>query len=148
LILLLVLLPFLEMVLLLLLADWTSWQVALLFVVLTGVAGAVLIRFQGLRAGRRIRQDLAAGRMPANAVWDAAMILVSGALLLTPGVLTDLFAVTLLLPPCRRLYRAALVRWFRSRTTLLYRSVPGGHPPESHPDVIDSYVVKRHNDPA
>ena len=148
LILLFVLLPFVEMVLLLLLADWTSWQVALLFIVLTGVAGAVVVRYQGLRTWRRIQADLSAGRTPSDAVWDAALIFVGGALLLTPGVLTDLFAVSLLLPVCRRFYRKTLTRWFRSRASVLYQSDPSGGPSGGRSEVIDSYVVKRHGDPS
>lgn len=143
-ILLFVVLPFVELVLLLLLADWTSWRIALLFIVLTGVTGAVVVRYQGVRAWRRIREDLAAGRMPADAVWDAAMIFVGGALMLTPGVLTDVFALSLLVPFCRRFYRAWLSRRFRSRTAVVYQSLQTGSSSGGHSEVIDSYVVKRH----
>ena len=77
--------------------------------------------------------------MPTTSLMDAAMILVAGAFLLTPGILTDLFGVSLLLPPCRKFYRAKLATLLKKRFT--------PHPLDDSPDVggskiIDSYVVE------
>ena len=78
----------------------TPMTLALIFV--TGVLGAALARHQGVSAWRRAREQLASGEMPADALGDGAMILVAGAVLMTPGVLTDLFGFSLLIPACRR----------------------------------------------
>jgi UPF0716 protein FxsA len=107
--------PLVELVLLLWLGYQTHWTWAIATVLLTGLAGAWLMRHQGLRAWRRVHDDLAAGRMPAESLQDAALILVAGVLLLTPGVLTDLAAVLLLVPLTRRWAKAGLARWFGAR---------------------------------
>jgi UPF0716 protein FxsA len=53
--------------------------------------------------------------MPTQALLDAVMIFLAGALLLTPGILTDLIGFSLLVPQGRRLYRQAITHWIRSR---------------------------------
>ncbi len=116
--LLFVVVPFVELALLMLLADATDWKVSLALVVATGVAGAWLVKHQGWRVLRRIREELAAGRVPAGALMDGAMVLVAGTLLLTPGVLTDLLAIGLLVPVTRTLAKRRLVRWFQENFTL------------------------------
>lgn len=66
------------------------------------------------------------------------MIFVAGALLLTPGVLTDAFGLSLLVPRCRRFYQRTIAQWFRKDVHV--RS----YAPETQPrqdEVIDSYVV-------
>jgi len=83
--LLFVVVPFVELALLMLLADATDWKVSFALVVATGVAGAWLVKHQRWRVLRRIREELAAGRVPAGALMDGAMVLVAGTLLLTPG---------------------------------------------------------------
>ena len=143
LLLLFILLPLVELILLLWLADLTSWQVTVLFVIVTGAVGVWLVRRQGFRTWRRITEEFAAGKLPAEALWDAAMILVAGALLLTPGVLTDLVGLTLLIPPCRRWYRRRIVRWFNAHTTVHYRSSDTSAEPRRAPEIIDSYVVRQ-----
>jgi UPF0716 protein FxsA len=73
----------------------------LLLLLAVSVAGAWLAKRQGLAAWRRFQLALAEGRMPTQEVADGAMILLAGALLLTPGFLTDVAGVVLLLPPTR-----------------------------------------------
>lgn len=116
--LLFVVVPFVELALLMLLADATDWKISLALVVITGVAGAWLVKHQGWRVLRRIREELAAGRLPAGALVDGALVLVAGTLLLTPGVLTDLVAIGLLIPATRTLAKRRLVRWFQDNFTL------------------------------
>ena len=71
-------------------------------VVLTGVAGAALARLEGLRTLLKLRSELAGGRLPSGALLDGAAILFGGALLLTPGIVTDLVGFSFLLPPTRK----------------------------------------------
>ena len=72
--------------------------------------GAWLARREGLSAWRRLQLALAEGRMPTAEVADGAMILLAGALLLTPGFLTDVVGVLLLLPPVRAAVRRVAPR--------------------------------------
>jgi UPF0716 protein FxsA len=74
------------------------------------VLGAVLLRSQGRRAWARFLDALRAVRVPSREVADGILILVGGALLLTPGFLTDVVGLILLIPPTRALVRRALVR--------------------------------------
>ena len=107
--------PFLELAILLQLAHMTSVWTTLLLVVVTGVIGASLARRQGWNTYVRIQQEVAAGRMPTESLLDAVMIFVAGAVLLTPGILTDIFGFSLLVPVCRRVYRRSASRWILSR---------------------------------
>ena len=133
--------PFVELVLLLKMADMTSPWHTLLLVIVTGMVGTWLARSQGIRTYRKIQQALAAGQMPTDSLIDAAMIFVAGALLLTPGILTDLFGFSLLFPPTRRLYRHWLVTRFKGRFKMQTTFNPDGR--EQASQVIDSYVVEQ-----
>ncbi len=106
--------PLVELTLLLVLADATSWQFALCLVLATGIVGALLARHQGLRCWRRVEQKLAAGELPGEPLIDGLMILVAGALLVTPGMLTDLVGFALLLPAFRRIIKRRLKRRFQA----------------------------------
>jgi UPF0716 protein FxsA len=71
-------------------------------VVLTAVIGAGLIRAQGLATLGRVQQELERGELPAVGIIEAALLLVAGALLLTPGFVTDTIGFLILVPPLRR----------------------------------------------
>ena len=136
--------PFVELVLLLKVAEWTSFEFTILLVLITGAVGIALARAQGFRTYWRIQEDLAQGRMPTESLLDAVMILVAGALLLTPGILTDAFGLSLLVPFCRRFYRAWLTQWFKRRFTVHFSDQGPPYPDGGSSQVIDSYVVERH----
>ncbi len=97
-----VLLPLLELVVLIRIGEVVGFLPTLALVVLTGVAGAALARAEGLRVVVQLNRELMAGRLPGQALMDGASVLVGGALLLTPGVLTDVAGLALLFPPTRR----------------------------------------------
>lgn len=139
LLLLFIIVPLIELALLLMIGEWTHWWVSWLLVIASGVIGAMLVRWQGIQTFRRIRRELQEGRSPADSLWDAAMIFFAGALMLTPGVLTDLFGISLLVPGCRRHYK----RWLIARLKRRFRVVGGGDAADSEQrsQVIDTYVV-------
>ena len=78
----------------------------------TGIVGASLARQQGISTLARLRADLDAGRWPAEPIVDGLLILVAAAVLITPGVLTDLAGFLCLVPACRRLLRRYLHQRF------------------------------------
>jgi UPF0716 protein FxsA len=80
-------------------------------VVLTALLGVMLVRLEGLRTLRQIQLTLSQGQIPAEELLDGVLICVGGILLLTPGVLTDLFALVLLIPYTRQQFK----RWLRRR---------------------------------
>jgi UPF0716 protein FxsA len=141
LLLLFIFVPLTELALLLYLAEVFHWQRTLLLVIATGVVGTLLARSQGWRTWMRIRDELAEGRMPAESLLDAVLIFFAGALLLTPGVLTDAFGISLLIPWCRQHYRRRLVAWFKSRVTIRTAATGAWNSPPQRSEVIDSHVV-------
>jgi UPF0716 protein FxsA len=112
--------PLLELAILVKLGQAIGFLPTIALVVVTGVLGAGLARLEGLRTVWRIRADLARARLPADALFDGLAVLVGGALLLTPGILTDLLGFSLLLPPTRRVLmrrvRDSLKKRLRSGT--------------------------------
>jgi UPF0716 protein FxsA len=84
--------------------------------------GSLLLRSQGRGVWRRFNQTLAAGRPPAREVLDGVLVIFGGALLLTPGFVTDVFGILFLLPPTRAVLRGLLVRRFARRLVV---AVPG-----------------------
>jgi UPF0716 protein FxsA len=93
--------------------------------VLVSVLGAWLVKAQGLSVLARIRQQLAQGSVPTNELVDGGLILFAGALMLTPGFVTDALGVALLLPPSRAVVRSVLIRRFRGRVKVVS---PGNGP--------------------
>lgn len=92
-------------------------------VLVTAVAGSLILRWQGLQLINEIRTSMGAGRLPARALADAMMVAVAGVLLLTPGYFTDLLGIVLLIPPVRTLiYRflASRVQVVSTTTTQSY----------------------------
>ncbi len=133
-----ILVPIVELVLLLQVAKYTSITATLVLVVVTGLLGTALARSQGARTFRQIALELQQGRLPTDAVLDAAAIFVAGALLLTPGLLTDLAGIVLLIPFTRRHIRAAAGRWLRSRFHL---EAWATGPAAGRSTIVDSYVI-------
>ncbi len=83
--------------------------------ILDSVLGAALMRAQGRATWVRFNRALAEGRVPGREVMDGALVIFGGALLLTPGFLSDILGLIMLLPPTRALVRSVLVRRFGPR---------------------------------
>lgn len=95
--------PLLELFILVQMGRLVGLFPTIALVIITGLAGATLARLEGLRTLWNIRGEVARGRLPGNALFDGLAILVGGALLLTPGILTDLLGFSFLLPPTRKI---------------------------------------------
>ena len=83
--------------------------------ILDSILGAALMRAQGRAAWMRFNGALAEGRVPGREVIDGALVIFGGALLLTPGFLSDILGLILLLPPTRAVVRTVLLRRFAGR---------------------------------
>lgn len=134
------LVPLLELVILIRIGQAISLGPTLGIIILTGVVGAMLARHQGLRTLSRIQAELAQGRVPTTELVDGLMILIAGALLVTPGVLTDATGFILLVPISRRVLRQRLRRYFEKRVIIIHPPGSGsatpGHPgPDAFIDV-------------
>jgi UPF0716 protein FxsA len=89
------------------------WTVLLLLA--DGVFGSWLMKREGSRTWRALREALERGRMPARELADGALVLVGGTLLVTPGFVSDVAGLLLVLPFTRPLARAALTRFLTRR---------------------------------
>lgn len=105
------LIPLLELYLLITVGSYIGAAPTILIVILTGAVGAWLARMQGMSTMLAVRERLNMGQMPAEEMIDAALILVAGLLLLTPGLITDVCGLTLLIPPARNAFK----RWLRRK---------------------------------
>lgn len=130
LVLLFIIVPLVELMLLLKLAEWTRWEIAVGLVIITGLAGGTLARHQGLSVWRRIEGELDAGRLPGMALLEGALVLAGGLLLVTPGIITDAVGLLCLLPWTR----APLAQWLRRRFERRLAARYGGRSEEGDPD--------------
>jgi UPF0716 protein FxsA len=103
--------PILEIVVFIEVGGTLGIAATLAIVLLTAIAGTVLLRHQGLATLARVRTSLERGRLPMAEVFDGLCLLVAGALLLTPGFVTDSAGLLLFYPPFRNLLRRALGRY-------------------------------------
>jgi UPF0716 protein FxsA len=90
--------------------------------------GSWLLKHEGRGAWRRFNEALAARRFPGREVADGALIIVGGTLLLTPGFITDIFGLFLLLPPTRATVRRLLKRFTIGRFAVVGMTTGGPSP--------------------
>jgi UPF0716 protein FxsA len=117
-----ILVPLVELVLLTQLHQRTSLLTTVVVVLITGIVGANLARRQGLHVWRKIHEQTAAGKVPSQEILDAVMILLAGAFLITPGLLTDCVGFSLLVPGVRRRLGYYLADWFRQKTVTTFKA--------------------------
>jgi len=98
------------------------WTIAIL--VVDSILGSLLMRSQGRAAWRRFNATLQGGRAPAREVADGVLVIFGGALLLTPGFLTDIFGLLFLLPPTRAVIRRVFLRQALRRMTVSMTAGP------------------------
>jgi UPF0716 protein FxsA len=104
-------LPILEFAVLIKLHGMVGFLPTVLLVLLTGIAGAALVRRQGVAMLFNIQKEMDAGHLPAPQMIDGVMILIAGALLITPGLISDCAGFSLLIPGVRKKIRF----WLRKK---------------------------------
>jgi len=108
--------PLIEIALFIQVGGWIGLGWTLAIVVATAVAGTILVRSQGSQALAQLRQRFDELRDPTETLAHGAMILFSGALLLTPGFFTDAVGFALLVPPVRRFLLREIGKRVRMQT--------------------------------
>lgn len=121
LLLLFILLPIAELWLIIEIGGAIGVLPTLALLIVDSLVGAALARSQSRAAWERFNRALAEGRIPAKEVFDGAMIIMGGALLLTPGFITDVFGLVLLIPPTRAVIRGFLTRLVGRRGAVAFR---------------------------
>lgn len=115
LVLLFLLTPAVELALLIQVDQVIGFWPTVALIVVTGIAGSHLARREGLSTWRRLNDRLRTGDLPGTELADGIIILVAGALLITPGVLTDVLGLLGLIPFTRTYLRRYVMRWFRRK---------------------------------
>jgi len=105
------LVPFIEIYLLIKIGAQVGAFNTILIVILTGLLGASLARLEGIKTMTKVRESLNRGELPAEEMLDAMLIFVAGVVLLTPGFITDLTGLALLVPQARFWFK----RWLRKK---------------------------------
>lgn len=118
----LVLVPLIEIALFIEVGGWLGLWPTLAIVVLTALAGATLLRAQGLATVGELRGRIDRGEDPSAPLAHGALILVAGIVLMTPGFFTDAIGLALLVPPVR----AAVIRYLAKRIVTVV-AAGGGH---------------------
>ncbi len=109
--------PLIELTILVKVAMHIGVLYTMAIVIGTAAVGSYLVRLEGLGVVTRFQRNMAHGVFPADELIEGAMILIAGALLVTPGVLTDIVGFTLVFPVTRSIIKAWLKRYIRSRTS-------------------------------
>ncbi len=129
---LLVALPIVELAVLIQVGQWIGVVDTIGLLVLVSLIGVWLVKRAGTGALRRIRADLAVGKVPSDALVDGGLLAGAGVLLIVPGFVTDCFGLLLLVPPVRSGVRWALRSRFSRRAAVArrppYRGPGGGYP--------------------
>jgi UPF0716 protein FxsA len=122
--------PIIELIVIVYAAQTIGTPQALVLLVLMSVVGAWLVKVEGVGVWRRLQATLGRGELPHREVVDGALILVAGALLLTPGFFTDAIGLLFLAPPTRAVIRSALIARFKAGRYVMafgtVRNVRGG----------------------
>lgn len=139
--------PVVEIALLIKLGGLLGPWLTIALVLGTGMAGAALARWQGVRAATRVQSELSKGVLPAAAMVDGLLILVAGVLLITPGALTDVLGLALLIPPTRAGIRRGLTHWLSKHVQIEGSAFTNGNgvgatPGQAHDEIIEAHVVE------
>ncbi len=117
--------PLAELYVILKVGDAIGVGWTLLLLVADSLLGSLLLRSQGRSVWRRFNTTLAEGRMPHREVIDGVLVVFGGAFLITPGFLTDIVGLLLLVPPTRALIRPLVMRRLGKRVAVGVAGGPG-----------------------
>ncbi|MCC3356452.1 FxsA family protein [Bacillus sp. REN16] len=112
---LIIIVPALEISVLIFSGKTIGVPLTFLLIILTGVLGAWLAKKQGIETIRRAQQQMDLGQVPGEAIMDGICILIGAILLLTPGYISDLTGLLLLLPVTRNSIKPVIANWIRRR---------------------------------
>jgi UPF0716 protein FxsA len=110
------LIPVIELAILIKVGSIIGVGYTILLVIGTAMIGAYLVRLEGLNIMLRFQKNMSEGIFPTEEIFDGAMVLVSGALLLTPGLVTDTVGFALVFPPSRKVIKGYLKSFVKART--------------------------------
>lgn len=102
--------PLAELYLILKVGDSIGWAWTIMLLAADSILGAILLKTQGRAVWARFNRELERGRMPHREAIDGVLVIFGGAFLLTPGFISDIVGILLLVPPTRAVIRAIVIR--------------------------------------
>ena len=112
-----IVMPLAEIYVLIKVGSWIGVLPTIGLLILDSILGTWLIKHEGGRAWRALAERLQTGRMPHRELADGVLVTLGGALMLSPGFVTDIFGVLLVLPLTRPLFRRLVISYATSRAT-------------------------------
>jgi len=138
--------PIIELFLLIEVGKKISWELTVLIIFITAIIGARLTKIQGSQTIRNVQSAIRMGKIPHREVLDGLMILVAGAILLTPGFLTDFVGFCLLIPKLRSYLREFLKNFLKNkmivRTSAGFNQNKTASNWENNESVIDAEIIE------
>ncbi len=141
--------PLVDLTLLLVISQYLTWQVTIATVIISGIIGAWLASRQGRSVKIRMRDQMMQNQLPTGLLTDGAMILFAAGLLITPGLITDAFGFSLLIPPIREFYKRAISGWVKKNFQVKvvdFNQFEQQSGAWGDPDVVEGRVVKPENE--
>lgn len=112
-----VVIPFLEIAVFMVVGEQIGIWTTLLLAFLTAIIGGAVVRYQGLQTLFSLRTSMQGGQMPVREIFDGACLIAAGAMLITPGFITDIAGFLLLVPPLRERLRGYVAGRFEVRSS-------------------------------
>ena len=138
-----VVVPIIEIALFIQLGGLLGFWATMGIVVLTAMAGSILIRSQGFQAMQRLQASMSGGDDPVDSLVHGFFILVAGIVLVTPGFFTDAVGLSLLIPQVRQF----LITYFSKHMSGYFHVVQTRqHPHQAQPDVVEGEYVRLDED--
>ena len=121
--------PLVELYLLIAVGRVLGPVMTIALVLFTGALGAWFARLEGARVVRRWQEAMARQQLPKDGVIDGFLIFIGGVMLITPGILTDVAGLCMVVPPTRRVIARAVRAWFERQiaTGRVQVYAPGHH---------------------
>jgi UPF0716 protein FxsA len=138
--------PLAELYVIFKVGDAIGWEWTILILAADSVIGSLLLKSQGRAVWRRFSDTMAAGRVPHREVLDGVLVIFGGAFLITPGFITDVIGILLLLPPTRVLMRGLVVRALRGRVAIEVAGAAGRRVRRTRYDV-EGTATEVHDEP-
>lgn len=107
--------PVVEIIVLLLSGNLIGFWPTLFLIVATGLIGAYLAKRQGMETWKKAQEQIRYGMMPGNEIIDGICIFIGAALLLSPGLISDIMGLILVFPPTRNLLKPTVIRFIMNR---------------------------------
>jgi UPF0716 protein FxsA len=134
-----IIIPLAEIIVFMNVSDVIGLGTALIMALMTAILGGAIVRYQGIHTLMAAQVNMRRGILPSRELFDGLCLVAAGAMLITPGFITDTIGFTLLIPPLRELLRQKLLRSGRFEMSGFQNNEPNGAPHHyQDPNIIEA----------